>query len=101
MELGLVRKQRKPEDEAAREFVRSISLITQIGLTMMFGIGLGFAGGYYADRWLETGHLCLIIGICIGIGAGFFNVYRVLQKGFLMPTEAGEYGTAPNDKDLK
>ena len=99
VEFGLMRKQRRPEDEAAREFIKSISLVTQIGITMMFGIGLGFAGGYFADRWLETGHFCLIIGICMGIGAGFLNVYRVLQKGFLMPTETGKRDNAQDDKN--
>ena len=86
-------KVRQPKDEASREFFRSISLVTQLGLTMVVGIGLGFAGGYFVDRWLGTGHAFLIVGILLGIGAGFYNVYRMLQRGFLPfsgPTESDQ-----------
>ncbi|MBN1593561.1 MAG: AtpZ/AtpI family protein [Candidatus Coatesbacteria bacterium] len=77
---------KKPQDEAVREFFRSFGLITQIGLTVVLAIGIGFAGGFYIDRWLDTGHVFLIIGILLGIGAAFFNVYRMLLRGFVPPS---------------
>ena len=82
---------KRPQDEAAREFVRSAGLITQIGISVLAAIGLGFAGGFYVDRWLDTGHAFLIAGILLGIGAAFWNVYRMLLRGFLPPgAESGD-----------
>ena len=90
-------KVRRPQDEAAKEFFRSISLVTQVGLTMVIAIGVGFAAGFYVDRWLDTGHTFLIVGILFGIGAAFWNVYRVLLKGFVPPASAGEGDETKDD----
>ena len=85
-----MREPRGPKDEASREFFRSIGLVTQIGLTVVVAIGLGFAAGFYVDRWLDTDHTFLIVGILFGIGAAFWNVYRLLLKGFIPPGSAGD-----------
>ena len=86
-----------PQDEAAREFFRSIGLVTQIGVTIVIAIGIGFAGGFYVDRWLDTGHAFLIAGILLGIGAAFWNVYRLLLRGFVPPAAAGGGDEAEDD----
>ena len=90
-------KARRPQDEATKEFFKGISLVTQIGLTMVIAIGLGFAAGFYVDRWLDTGHTFLIVGIFVGIGAAFWNVYRLLLRGFVPPADAGEGGETKDD----
>ena len=94
------RKVKQPKDEALKEFFRSISLVTQIGLTMVFAIGLGFAAGYFADRWLGTGYVFLIVGICLGIGAGFWNVYRVLMRGFVPPSSPDERAESNDEQGI-
>ena len=93
-------KVRQPQGEAAKEFFRSISLVTQIGLTMVITIGVGFAAGFYVDRWLDTSHIFLIVGILFGIGAAFWNVYRILLKGFVPPAAAGESDNAEDERHL-
>ena len=90
-------KVRRPQDEAAKEFFRSIALVTQIGLTMVVAIGVGFAAGFYVDRWLDTDHTFLVVGILFGIGAAFWNVYRLLLRGFIPPGSAGDDGDSRDD----
>lgn len=35
--------------------------------------------GYHIDTWLETKPLFLIIFLLLGMGSGFFNVYKITQ----------------------
>ncbi len=92
-----MREPRRPKDEVSREFFRSIGLVTQIGLTVVVAIGVGFAAGFYVDRWLDTDHTFLVVGILFGIGAAFWNVYRLLLKGFIPPGSAGDDGDSRDD----
>jgi len=85
-------KARRPQDEVTKEFLKAISLVTQVGLTMVIAIGLGFAGGHFLDGWLGTGYLFLVIGILLGIAAGFWNVYRMLLGAIGPPSPPSENG---------
>ena len=98
--LPRVEKVKQAKDEGLKEFLRSISLVTQIGLTMVVSIGLGFAAGYFADKWLGTGFVFLIAGICLGIGAGFWNVYRMLTRGLLLQSPPGNENEADDVNGL-
>jgi ATP synthase protein I len=35
------------------------------------GAGIGVAGGYFLDRWLDTTPWLLLVGSVVGIGLGF------------------------------
>jgi ATP synthase protein I len=39
---------------------------------------LGFAGGYYLDRWLGTSPWLMLVGLLLGIAAGFLNLFRAV-----------------------
>ena len=41
---------------------------------------IGFAGGYYADRWLDTSPWLAMIGLALGIAAGFVNLFRSTRR---------------------
>ena len=55
-------------------------LVSQLGLTMVGCIGLGFAIGYYLDKWLETRGIFLTLFILLGIVGGGFTVYRQIKE---------------------
>ncbi len=63
-----------------KELTEHMGLVTHLGLTMVAAIGIGFAIGYYLDRW--TGHRGLWKAVFIPVGAlsGFWAVYRIVME---------------------
>ena len=55
-------------------------LVSQLGLTMVGCIGLGFAIGYFLDKWLGTKGIFLTLFILLGIVGGGFTVYRQIKE---------------------
>jgi ATP synthase protein I len=51
-----------------------------IGLSMVIAIFLGGFLGYLLDNYFGTGYLFKIIGLIVGIIAGFRNVYITGKK---------------------
>lgn len=68
------------EKKEVKEIFYYFGLVTQIGLTMVGSILVGFAVGYYLDKYLNLGKLILVFFIFIGIGAGFFNAYKLIMS---------------------
>ncbi len=52
-----------------------------IGMSLVFAIFIGGFIGYLLDNYFGTGYLFKIIGLIVGIIAGFRNVY-ILGKKF-------------------
>jgi ATP synthase protein I len=48
-------------------------------MTFVLSTVLGLAGGYWADRWLGTSPLFLLLGLGLGIAAGFVNLFRSVK----------------------
>jgi hypothetical protein len=63
-----------------KDLAEHFSLVTQLGLTMVAAIGIGFAAGYYLDLW--TGHRALWKAIFIPLGtlSGFWAVYQIIVQ---------------------
>ena len=53
---------------------------SSIGFALVFAIFLGGFVGYLLDNYFETGYLFKIIGLIVGIIAGFRNVYVMGKK---------------------
>jgi ATP synthase protein I len=51
-----------------------------IGLSLVFAIFIGGFIGYLLDGYFGTGYLFKIIGLLVGIIAGFRNVYIMGKK---------------------
>ena len=51
-----------------------------IGMTMVFCIFIGGFVGYLLDNYFGTGYLFKIIGLIMGIIAGFRNIYTMGKK---------------------
>jgi len=58
----------------------AISLITEIGFTMVANVLVGFLLGMYLDRWFNTVFIFLLIGILLGVMSGFRMVYLLIMK---------------------
>lgn len=61
-------------------YVRYLNLAFSFGVTMILAILLGFYGGDWVDRRLGTSPIFLLLGIFLGIGAGFYNLWSELSK---------------------
>ena len=61
-----------------KDSLRTLGLLTQVGLTVVAAIGLGVYGGYWADQWLATSPWLTLAGIVLGAAAGFRAAYQLL-----------------------
>ena len=64
----------------SRKIFEQLTLVSQLGLTMAGSIGLGFAIGYFLDKWLGTRGIFLILFILLGIVGGGYTVYRQIRE---------------------
>ena len=61
------------------KILEQLTLVSQLGLTMVGCIGLGFAVGYYLDKWLGTKGIFLTVFILLGIAGVGYTVYRQIK----------------------
>ena len=53
---------------------------SSIGMVLVFSIFLGAFCGYLLDNYFGTGYLFKIIGLIMGIVAGFWQVYSMGKR---------------------
>ena len=53
----------------------ALAQASAVGLTFVVAIVLGLAGGWWLDRQLGLAPLCLLLGLFLGIAAGFRNLF--------------------------
>ena len=60
----------------------NIYAASSLGLTLVFAVAIGFAMGFYLDKWLGTSPVFTLIMFAIGIFSGFWAIYKetVLNK---------------------
>jgi len=58
----------------------NLTLVTQVGLTMVGCVLFCFAIGYYLDKWLGIKGVFTVIFLLLGIIGGGFTVYRQIQE---------------------
>jgi ATP synthase protein I len=63
-----------------RKILEQLTMVSQLGLTMVGSIGLGFAIGFYLDKWLGTRGIFLTLFILLGIGGGGYTVYQQIRE---------------------
>jgi ATP synthase protein I len=63
-----------------REWATHLSIVMQLGLTMVGSIAFCFIIGFYLDRWLHTKGIFISIFIILGIIGGAITVYRQIQE---------------------
>ena len=73
-----MRDQRKKKQTG--ETMRLLFLVTQIGLCMVSALAVGGLLGYGADRLFHTLPVLTIIGLFLGIAAGFRSTWVLVAK---------------------
>jgi ATP synthase protein I len=66
----------KGEDNAWK----ALGELSTIGLALVLSTVIGLAGGYYRDRWLGSSPWLTLIGLVLGIAAGFVNLFRSVKR---------------------
>lgn len=58
---------------------KSVGELASIGMAMVLATVIGLGAGYYADRWLGTSPWLLLVGLGLGIAAGFVTLFRSVK----------------------
>jgi ATP synthase protein I len=58
---------------------RALADVAHVGFTLVIATVIGLAGGYYADRWLGTSPWLMLLGLGLGIAAGFVSLFRSVK----------------------
>lgn len=75
-----------------REMFEYLGLVVQLGLTLVVAVLLGFYAGQWLDARFDSGMLFTIIGLIMGIGAGFRSVYEITKSA--LSRGSGKDGSA-------
>jgi ATP synthase protein I len=59
---------------------KALGELSTIGITLVVATVIGLAGGYYLDRWLGTSPWLTLVGLLLGIAAGFVNLFRSVKR---------------------
>lgn len=59
---------------------KALAELSSIGMTLVLATVIGLAGGYCLDRWLGTSPWLIMIGLGLGIAAGFVNLFRSVKR---------------------
>ena len=65
-------------DQTPSGGLQSYMQYSHLGLQFAMTIALFTGGGFWLDRKLGTTPLCLLIGLFLGFGAGFYHLYRAV-----------------------
>ena len=61
-------------------FIAALSLLTQIGITIVACIGIGIFLGWFLDRLLGTSPWLLLVFTLLGIAAAFKSIFDFAKK---------------------
>jgi ATP synthase protein I len=59
--------------------LKALAELSTVGITLVLATVIGLAAGYYADRWLGTSPWLLLLGLGLGIAAGFVSLFRTVK----------------------
>jgi predicted F0F1-ATPase subunit len=68
------------EDKNKNRELLKITRLTSVGIGLIISIMIGYCIGYWLDKHLHTTQIFTIIFIVLGMGAGFLNIFRTLNK---------------------
>jgi len=60
--------------------LRYLALISQLGLTMIFTILVGFGIGFFLDKHFLTSPIWTLVFLVFGIAGGFIGVYKMIMR---------------------
>ncbi len=63
-----------------KDIFQNLTLITQVGLSVITPIMLGVFLGQFIDKKVGTNGIFSIIFIIVGVGAGFLNIFKLAGR---------------------
>lgn len=70
----------KKKNPLNSELIKYISLISQLGFTIIGSILLFLAGAMFLERKFQTEGILILIGVFLGVVSGVFAAYKLLKK---------------------
>lgn len=67
-------------DRDKKDLLRSLSMVSSMGISVALAIGIGVWFGLTLDRWFGTTPWFFYIFLLIGIAAGFKNIYVIAGR---------------------
>jgi ATP synthase protein I len=55
-------------------------MLATVGITFVVATAGATVGGYFLDRWLGTAPLLTLLGIAVGVGVGFRELFRAVKQ---------------------
>ncbi len=63
-----------------KQFIKQITRMSSLGLNVIISSVIGFAIGYYLDKYTGYDYLFVIIFTLIGFIAGIYEIYKQIKK---------------------
>ena len=70
----------KRKSQLNSELIKHISLVTQLGLTVVSSILIFLVGAIYLEKKFQTDGILILIGVLIGVAVGVLSAYKLLKK---------------------
>lgn len=74
------RQRRKTRKQNDLNWLRELSLVSQLGITMVMSIACFFVAGFFLDKWLNTKPIFSLIFILLGIASGGYLIYKQIME---------------------
>ena len=59
---------------------RSLAMLASVGMTFVVATAGATIGGYFLDRWLGSTPWFTLIGLAVGVAAGFRGFFKSVTK---------------------
>lgn len=67
-------------DEDKKNLLKTLGLVSSMGISMALAIAIGVFAGLQLDKWFGTAPWFFFIFLFIGIAAGFRNIYIIAGR---------------------
>lgn len=67
-------------EEEKKRLIKSLGMISSMGISVAVAIALGVYIGWQLDKWLGTAPWFFFIFLFFGIAAGFRNIYIIAGR---------------------
>lgn len=76
-------------DEEKKNLLKTLSVVSSLGISVVLAIAIGIFAGLKIDQWLGTKPWFFFIFLLIGIVAAFRNIFIIIGKE-IRKNEQGE-----------
>ena len=70
----------KRKSQLNSELIKYISLVTQLGITVISSILIFLVGAIYLEKKFQTDGILILISVLIGVAVGVLSAYKLLKR---------------------